>query len=71
MIDHAPTEKRMEVALKLAPRLAEKFDFSSEIDYDSWADKAFIAADAFIKKANALAIAARAKEESKPKEIAK
>jgi hypothetical protein len=62
-LTHTETARRLEVALRIAPALRDKFDFSDVSQYDDWAKLAFLGADAFIKKADSLAIAAGAKED--------
>lgn len=57
-------DRREKTALALAPSLRDKFDFSHPEQYETWADYAFLAADAFIKKADALLMAAKAKDDS-------
>lgn len=52
-------------ALALAPCLRDKFDFSSDDQYEKWAQLSFKAAKAFEKEAAAEAAAAAPKKEDK------
>lgn len=58
-------------ALELAPSLRDKFDFSDAAQHDEWATLAFVAAEAFTKKQEAMLIAARAKDAETAKKEAK
>lgn len=41
------------VSISLAPAFRDKFDFSDEKDYDKLADRAWLAAEAIVKKREA------------------